>query len=190
MLLRVLTSAFVLVGILIGSAGADQELPAGVINVALPEFGNRVGGGDYGLANVEPVEVRHGVGGPREVRIVRTPQLHLSRRGDARFQVLLGDVGLVNFWIEAPPRPGAWHLTLSLVHPDGNRESIFSESLLREGLNFARVPPGALLEFLVIAKRTPRLSKQFMFTVSPARISLWSEFRPLPLWFEWRMGPP
>lgn len=190
MLLQVLTSTFILVGILLGPAGANQELPAGVINVALPEFGNRVGGGDYGLANIEPVEVRRGVRGQREVRIVRTPQLPLSRRGDARFQVLLGDVDLVNFWIEAPPRPGAWRLNLSVMYPDGNRQSIFSESLLREGLNFVHVPPRALLEFLVTAKRTSKLSKQFIFTVSPARISLWSEFRPVPLWFEWRVGPP
>ena len=75
MLLKGIIVGFFAVGMLLGHAGAEELLSAGVVNVALPEFGGRLGAGsDYGLANVEPVEVRKGMGREPEIRILRTSQ--------------------------------------------------------------------------------------------------------------------
>ena len=165
--------------------------PFEVVNVAVPEFGDRIGGGDYGLANVEPLEVGPNVGRDRAIRVVRTPrEFRLSRHGEARFQVQLGEVKAVYFWIESPPVQGAWRLSIAISHPDGYRESIFSEDLLRESVYFAHVPSRALLEFRVTSKEHAlRLSKQFIFTVSPVDISFWSSFRQVPYTVERHVSP-
>lgn len=168
------------------SAVAKGELPTGFVNVVLPEFGDRIGGGDYGLANVQPVEVSRTPGQAQEIRIVRAlKDLRLSRRGEARFRVLLGEVGAIYTWIESPPVQGAWQLDLFVVHPDGYRQSILSEEWLREGQYVPGVPPNAVLEFRVTSKeRNLKLSKRFIFTVSPVSLSLWSDFRPVPFTYE------
>lgn len=165
--------------------------PYEVINVAVPGFGDRIGGGDYGLANVEPLEVGRNVGRDPAIRVVRTPrEFRLSRRGEARFQVQIGEVQAIYFWVESPPVQGAWHLSVAISHPDGYRQSIFSEDLLRESVYFAHVPPRALLEFRVTSKeRTLRLSKRFIFTVSPVHISLLSGFRQVPYTIERHVSP-
>ncbi|MCI0407286.1 MAG: hypothetical protein L0191_01770 [Acidobacteria bacterium] len=201
MLLRGLIGGVFLVGALLAPAVAEDPSPEvssqivptplfsppyAVINVALPEFGDR-GGGDYGLANVEPLEVGRDVGRGRVIRMVRTPQeLRLSRRGEARFQVRLGEVDGIYFWIESPPARGAWHLEFSAVHADGyGGQPIFSQDLLGEALYFANVPAKTLLEFRVTSKGPPhRLSKRFIFTVSPVRLSRWSDERPVPYTLE------
>lgn len=183
MIFRGFMAGFLIVGTLFATAVGEEELPADVVNVALPEFGDRIGpGSDYGLANIEPVEVGWGVGRGREIRIVRTPrELRLSRRNEARFQVRLGEVKGVYFWIEAPPVHGQWHVSLTVVYPDGYRETIFSKDMRREGINFAWVPPRALLEIQVSSiEQTFKLSKRFIFTVSPVLISLWPNFLPVP----------
>ena len=183
MCLRGLTGGFLVVGMLLAPAVAEELLPAGVINVALPEFGDQLGtGSDYGLANVEPVEVRKGMERGRQIRIVRTLQaLRLSRRNEARFQVRLGDVEGIYFWIESPPVIGRWGLSLSAIYPDGYRELIFSQDLRREAEYFAPVPPRSLLEFRVTSNaRNLGPRKRFIFTVSPIHFSFWSNFRPVP----------
>jgi hypothetical protein len=188
MCLRGLTGGFLVVGMLLAPAGAEELLPAGVINVTLPEFGDRLGAGsDYGLANVEPVGVEQGMGRGRQIRIVRTPQaLRLSRRNEARFQVRLGEVEGIYFWIESPPVIGSWGLSLSAVYPDGFRETIFSQDLLREAEYFARVPPRALLEIRVTSKeRDLRIRKRFILTVSPIHLSFWSNSGPVPNQANW-----
>jgi len=171
---------------LLASRVAKGDLPAGVVNVVLPEFGNRISGGDYGLANAQRVEVSRDPGQPQEIRIVRAlKELRLSRRGEARFQVLVGEVGAIYTWVESPPVQGAWQLDLSVVHPDGYRQPILSEEWLREGQYVPGVPPNAVLEFRVTSKeRNLKLSKRFIFTVSPVSLSLWSDFRPVPFTYE------
>lgn len=165
--------------------------PYEVINVAVPGFGDRIGGGDYGLANVEPLEIGKNVRRNPAIRVVRTPrEFRLSRRGEARFQIQIGEAEEIYFWIESPPVRGAWHLDVAIKHHDGYRQSIFSEDLLRESVYFAHVQPRALLEFQVTSKeRTLRLSKQFTFTVSPVHISLLSGFRQVPYTIERHVSP-
>ncbi len=179
-----------LVAAMLGPAAAEEALPPGVINVTLPEFGERVVGGDYGLANLEPVEVGQSVGQGEVVRIVRTPHdLQLSRRRTARFQVLLGEVQDICFWIESPPLRGTWKLSITAIHLSGYREAIFGEDFLREVLYCSRVPPRARLEFFVTTNITkgqqPQLSKPFRITVSPIFLSLWSDLRPVPSPYGW-----
>ena len=186
MFLRSLVSGFLLAAILPAPAFAEQALPAGVINVALPEFGDRIAGGDYGLANINPIEIDRSMSRGQEIRIVRALRhLRLSRRGEARFQVLVGDAEQIYFWLESPPIQGAWQVELSVVYADGYREAIVGDDWLREGLYFARVPSKALLEFRVNSKeRNLKLGKRFIFTVSPVNLSLWSDFRPVPYTYE------
>lgn len=182
------------VGMLLASAVAEELLPAGVVNVVLPDFGDDcLQGGDCGLANAEPVEVGPGVGREREIRIVRTPQqeLPLSEGSEARFQVRLGEVDYVYFWLEAPPVYGQWHASVSVVYPDGNVDTIFGADLLPDGVNAVWVPPRALLEVRVTSKdRAMKLSKQFTFTVSPVLFSRWPNFSPIPYKTLWgHVGP-
>jgi hypothetical protein len=186
MLLRRLILGLLLTSTPLASTTARGELPAGVVNVVRPEFGDRISGGDYGLANIQRVEVGRSPGGPEEIRIVRALRdLRLSRRGEARFQVSVGQVGAIYTWVESPPVQGSWQLDLSVVHPDGYRETILSDEWQREGQYVPGVPPNATLEFRVTSKeRNLKLSKRFIFTVSPVSLSLWSDFRPVPFTYE------
>jgi hypothetical protein len=165
-------------------AGAEEPLPPGIVNVALPEFGDRVvAGADYGLANSQPVEVALGVGQAREVRIVRTPQeLRLSRtRNEASFQVRLGKVDGVYFWIETPPVHGQWRVTITKTDADGYREPIFGANLHPMVIQSVYVSPDSVLDVKVSSvEQTFRLSKRFLFTVSPVRFALWPEMLPIP----------
>ena len=188
MCLKGLTGGFLVVGMLLTPAVAEELLPAGVINVALPEFGDQLGAGsDYGLANLEPVGVEQGMGRERQIRIVRTPQaLRLSRRNEARFQVRLGEVEHIYFWIESAPVMGGWGLSLSAIYPDGYRETIFGRDLVRGAEYSARVPPRALLEVRVTSKeRNLRFRRRFIFTVSPIHLSFWSNSGPVPNQANW-----
>ncbi len=179
-----LVFGFLLLGFLSFPAVAEELLlPADVVNVALPEFGDRVGAGsDYGLANAEPVEEGLGVGRGQEIRIVRTPrELSLSRRNEARFQIRLGEVTGLYFWIETPPVYRQWHGNLTVLHPDGYQETIFSQDLNPEIINFVYVSPKALLEVRITSvNRSLQLSKTFIFTASPVRFALWPDFLPIP----------
>src|SRR5262245_2219983 len=117
MCLRSLMQGLLLLGILHASAGAEELfLPAGVVNVAFPEFGDSLSPeSDYGLANLRPVEVIREGELDQEIHIVRTPrELRLVRLGErryeARFQVKLGKVEVVYFWLETPPMHGQWRI--------------------------------------------------------------------------------
>jgi hypothetical protein len=185
---RSLVSSLLLLGILHASARAEElSLPADVVNVAFPEFGDAVGlESDYGLANITPVEVIREGEPDQETRIVRTPrELRLSRlrakRYEAHFQVKVGQVNTVYFWLEAPPVLSQWSVTLTVVYPDGSRETVFDANVKPEVTNYVLTAPGVLLDFRVSSvEQTFKLSKRFLFTVSPARFSLWPNFRPIP----------
>jgi len=179
-----LVYGMLLAGVLSFPTNAEQLLlPSEVVNVALPEFGDRIGAGsDYGLVNAEPVEVGPGVGRGQEIRIVRTSRdLSLSRRNETRFQIRLGEITSLYFWIETPPVYRQWHTSLTVLHIDGYQETIFSKNLQPGAINFVYVPPQALLEVRITSlNRSLQLSKRFIFTASPVRFALWPDFRPTP----------
>lgn len=201
MFLRSAVGGWVMVGMLVVAAGAQELLPAGVTNVALPDFGNRIGEpGDYGLANVDPVEVTRGVNGEAEIRLFRTPrELRLPRLGEARFQVRLGDIEFIVFWIESPPVLGAWRLNAKVIYPDGLSEPLFGQNLLINGHYHLPVPPRTTVEFsisfvllgrstekpkpegreswrVISKERETRNSRRFRFTVTPATALLERDF--------------
>ncbi|NLI83125.1 MAG: hypothetical protein GX443_15785 [Deltaproteobacteria bacterium] len=166
-----------------GYAMAAENLPAGVVNVARPDFGTRIGGGfDYGLANERPIELLGDPSKAPEVRVVRTPfELRLSRRNEARFQVKLGDISLVYFWMEAPRVHGQWHVTLTTVYPDGHRKVIFSRNVQNRVTNFAYVDGRTHLEVKVTSvEQTFKVSKRFHFVVAPERFWTWPDYFPTP----------
>lgn len=160
----------------------EVQLPPGVINVVLPNFGDHIGGGDYGLANQVPVEVREDGPPEQRIRIVRTPQaLKLSRRNQARFQVLLGQVEVIWFWLEVPPVHGQWQIQITATYADRYQEPIFAALVKPEVVQYCYVPPHALLDIRVSSvEQTFRLSKRFVFTLMPTRLVLWREHQPYP----------
>lgn len=162
---------------------ALEALPAGVVNVARPDFGSRIGGGfDYGLANDRPIEILGSGQTGSEVRIVRTPhELRLSRRNAARFQVKLGDIRLIYFWLEAPRVHGQWRVTLTSIYPDRHRRVIFSRNVQNRVTNFAYVDGRTDLEVHVTSvEQTLKLSKRFHFVVAPERSWTWPDYLPIP----------
>jgi len=176
--------SFLLLGALcVSSAAEELPLPAGVINVARPEFGDRIGAGsDYGLANVAPLEVGPRAGEGQAIYVVRTRrELRLSPGKAARFQVRLGNVTSIYFWLEAPPAYKDWNLSLSVVHADGYKEPILGKPLRVDGINFVYVPPGSVVEFQISSrKKALPLNDHFTFTVSPVLFSLWPNSLPVP----------
>ena len=156
--------------------------PHEVENVALADFGIRIGAGDYGMANIEPIEVGNNIGQGDRIRILRTPtRLGLSRRGIAAFQAKVGETKYVYFWIESPPVGGSWHLKLTMIHSDGFREVVFNEDMLRQTQYFAWVNPWTILDFKITSlERKRELNKRFTFTVSPVSITVWKGLMPLP----------
>lgn len=162
---------------------AVGPLPADFVNVALPEFGMRIGGGyDYGLANLIPVEVVQAAGGGEETRLMRTPvELRLSPRNRSRFSVRLGNLEGIYFWMEAPRVHGQWHTTLTLLYPDGFRKVIFTRNIQNRVIHFAHVDPMTTLEVQMRSvEQTFKLSKRYFFTVSPVRFATWPDFVPVP----------
>jgi hypothetical protein len=165
------------------TAQTPVNLPAGIVNVARPEFGSRIGGGfDYGLANDRPIEVLGAGRRDAEVRIVKTPhELRLSRRNEARFQVKLGDVSLVYFWMEAPRVHGQWNVTLTTIYPDRHRKVVFSRNIQNRVANFAYVDGRTDLEVKVTSvEQTFKVSKRFHFVVAPERFWTWPDLLPIP----------
>lgn len=188
-LLGLLLTISGLLGLLAGGGGAQDwlppeelQLPPGVLNVALPDFGDQVGGGNYGLANHVPVEVREDVPAAQRIRVVRTPRaLQLSRRNRADFQILLGNVEVVWFWVEAPPVHGQWRVQITATYADRYQEPVFSALVKPEVIQYCYVPPHALLDVRVSSiEQTFRLSKRFLFNLVPTRLVLWREHQPYP----------
>ncbi len=167
----------------IAAAQAVEALPTGLVNVARPDFGSRIGGGfDYGLANDRPIEILGSGETGAEVRIVRTPhELRLSRRNEARFRVKLGDIRLVYFWLEAPRVHGQWRVTLTSIYPDRHRKVVFSRNVQNRVTNFAYVDGRTDLEVHVTSvEQTLKLSKRFHFVVAPERSWTWPDYLPVP----------
>lgn len=175
-------SGLLLSGLFFSPATADELLPSGILNVARPEFGDVIGSGDYGLANAQPLEVGQTSGGPKEIRVFRTPhELRLSQRSDARFQVQLGDVDHIYFWIEPRRVYGHWKAQITVVFSDEYREVVFSEDIGPRIIQFAFVPPRSLLDIRISSvERAIPLSKRFRFTVSPVPFWVWPLFVPIP----------
>ena len=184
MFLRSIVCGLLLLGFQPALSRAEElQLPAGVVNVALPDFGDRsTPGSDYGMANVKPIEVAGDGQQAQEIRIVRPRQeLRLSRRNEARFQVRLGQVEIVYFWLEAPPVHSQWRLRISVIYPDNAKETIFDSTMKGDVINYVRVPAGAVLEFdMSSIEQTFKLSKRFLLTVSPISFTMWPNFLPVP----------
>ncbi len=160
----------------------EMNLPPGVINVALPDFADQIGGGYYGLANHVPVEVRADAAPEQRIRIVRSPHaMRLSNRKEARFQILLGNVETVWFWLEAPPVHGQWRIRITATYADKYREPIFGAILKPDIIQYCYVPPHGLLDIQISSiEQTFRLSKKFLFTMAPTQIVLWRDALPYP----------
>ncbi|MBI4527273.1 MAG: hypothetical protein HY695_26055 [Deltaproteobacteria bacterium] len=156
--------------------------PLEIINVLTPEFGNRVGGGDYGLANVEPVEIAYSVGQGQVVRIVRTPDLRPGPQVGIRFQVLLGEVSNAYVWIETPSANEVWKCEVSVTYPDGFQSSTLSENVQGRAEYNIRAAPRTKLDFTLYPTAHPfELAKHVRLTISPVRTLTWSdELVPLP----------
>jgi hypothetical protein len=175
-----LVTLVLLLGFLANAGVSEDQLPAGVVNTALEDFGDLVGGGDYGLGNHVRVETVT-QGDRKEVRVFRSPELKLSRSRKASFQVLLGNVTGVYLWIETPPVQGHWHLTIDLVYPDGARQELFSKDMKREVRDWMAVVPGTLLDCRMYTKTTAiTLSRKFRFNISPEIYSIWPDYLPVP----------
>lgn len=181
MLGKILIIGVFLLGLLITPVRADMQLPAGVVNTVQHDFGNLVSGGDYGLGNVTPLEIV-GQGERREVRIFRSPELHLSHKKKANMQLLLGNVRSVYVWIETPPVQGHWNLTVNMIYQDGTQRTIFSRNLFRGVRDVVSVEPHTRLDFQIYSKTTAiKLNRRFILTVSPLEFwATYPEFVPIP----------
>lgn len=176
------------IGCLAVSAQAQELLPSGFINVVQPDFGALIGGGDYGLANLLPLEAP---GVTEEgIRVVRPVYPLRLSSGEARFRVLLGDIDTVYFWIESPAA-AAWQVSVTANQADGFREGVLNTILLNEGLYYIKVPPRSKLEFRVSPTQHPfELSKEFRITVSPINLTLLDGvFRTVPYNIDRRVSP-
>jgi hypothetical protein len=181
-LVKILINVLVLLGLLLTPAGAQESLPAGVVNTALEDFGNNIiSGPEYGLGNVTPVEVV-GLGERREIRIFRSPELRLARYKKADMQVLLGNVKTVYVWLEAPPERVQLHLTVDLLYQDGTRRTVLSKDMNPGVVNYVFVEPHTRLDCHVSTKTmTIKLNRRFILTVSPVEVwATWPGFLPMP----------
>jgi len=188
LLLAVLTATGAMGGRTAMAATTEGRLPAGVVNTAREEFGDKIGGGsDYGQANLRPVEVVSTQDGAQEIRVMRTPrELHLSRSHEAHFQVLMGNVKVVYFWIEAPRTHGQWHTSLTAIHPDGFRKVILDRDIRNRVVQFAYVEPGTSLEVRIsTVEHASSITKHFFFTLSPIITAIWPDYLPTPFKSLW-----
>jgi hypothetical protein len=180
MLGKILLNGLLLLGLLLTPAGAEDLLPAGVVNTAREDFGMVALTGDYGLGNVTPVEVV-GKGERREVRVFRSPNLRLFKKR-ANMQVLLGNVDGVYVWVETPPVQGHWHLAIDVIYFDGTRNQIFSQDLKPGVRHYVGVTPNTRLDCRIFSKTTAvKLNRRFIMNVSPLEWwALWPEYVPVP----------
>lgn len=155
--------------------GMGDWLPTGLVNVAVDDFGNRVGGGDYGLANFLPIEViAHG--DKTETRVVRSPELHLGHTKKANFQVKVGNLDGLYFWLETPPVSSRWIVILDMVYPDGFRRNIWHKDTKPGVRHWIDVDPHTVIDATIITpEATFKLSKRFHVTFSPALYAVWPE---------------
>ena len=191
MLSRVLLAGCLMMSLLMPSVRADEfgldpkgyfdALPSGIVNVALPDFGQDIIiGGDYGLGNVTPVEEVFR-GPERVVRIFRSPELPISHQRPAQMQVLLGNVRGLYVWIETPPVQGEWSLSIDLVYVDGTRRNIFGKQMKPGVRDFLFVEPHTRLDCHLSSKTTAlKVRRKFILTLSPVMYAVWPDFLPMP----------
>jgi hypothetical protein len=191
MLARVLLTGCLIMSVLAPSARADEfgldpqgyfdALPSGIVNVALPEFGNDlIIPGDYGLGNITPVEeVFRGT--ERVVRIFRSPELRISHQRPAEMQVLLGNVRGLYVWLNTPPTQGEWTLSIDLLYADGSRKNIFGKQMKPGVADFLYVEPHTRVACHLSTKTTAvKVPLRFILTLSPVRYAVWPDFLPMP----------
>jgi hypothetical protein len=188
---RVLLTGFLIMSLLAPSVRADEfgldpkgtfdALPADIINVALPEFGqDLIIPGDYGLGNVTPVEelVR---GTERVVRIFRSPELRISHRRPAEMQVLLGNVRGLYVWLNTPPLQGEWTLSIDLLYADGTSKNIFDKNMKPGVRDFVYVEPHTRVACHLSTKTTAvKVPLRFILTLSPVMYTVWPDLLPMP----------
>jgi hypothetical protein len=197
MLGKTCINGLLLLGLLLNPAGAQgllptgpqntlpteiqAMLPAGVVNTAMADFGNVISTVDLGLGNVTPVEVV-GQGNRQEIRIFRTPEIHLTRHRQTKMQVLLGNVKSVYVWVEAPPERVSLHLRVDLVYQDGTRNTLYSKNMHPGVKSFVMVDPHTRLECQVSTPtKIVKLNRRFILTVSPLDVwATWPDLLPLP----------
>jgi hypothetical protein len=181
MLGKIFINSLVLLGVLLTPAWAQESLPAGVVNTALPDFGNVISTKDYGLGNEVPVEVV-GQGERHEIRIFRSPELSLQRHKRANLQVLLGNVKTVYVWVESPPVRLNLHLTIDLLYRDGTRHQVFSRDMNSGVKTFVFVEPHTRIDCQISTKtKTIKLNRRFILTVSPLDVwAIWPDLLPIP----------
>jgi hypothetical protein len=161
--------------------GYFDGLPAGIVNVATPNFGEDIIiGGDYGLGNVTSVEETF-QGPKRVVNIFRSPALPISHKRPAQMQVLLGNVRSLYVWLETPPVQGEWSLSIDQVYADGTRKNVFGKHVKPGVRDFFFVDPHTRLDCHISTKTTAlKLNRKFILTISPVMYAVWPDFLPMP----------
>lgn len=161
--------------------GLFDNLPAGIVNVAQPDFGHDIIiPGDFGLGNTVKVEEWHR-GAEREVRIFRTPELRISHKRPVQMEVLLGEVRTMYVWLETPPIQGAWHLTIAMEYFDGTRKEVLSKDMKPGVRDFFNVDPHTRLHVKLSTKTTAvKVPMKFILTLSPEMYAVYPDFLPVP----------
>ncbi|MHC1728478.1 MAG: hypothetical protein AB9866_21165 [Syntrophobacteraceae bacterium] len=153
----------------------DDWLPEGVVNVALGEFGDRIGGGDYGLGNYVPVDVVV-AGAKKEIRAFRSPLLYLGHMKKATLQVKIGNLTGLYFWLETPPVSSRWVVNIEILYPDGSRRGIWSKDTKPGVRHWIDIDPNSILEVSVVSPgSTFKFSKRFHLTFSPSQYAVWPD---------------
>lgn len=180
MFLRLLVAGMLLLGFLVNAGVSEDLLPAGFVNTAQEDFGDLVGGGEYGLGNQVRVETVT-QGELKEVRVFRSPELKLSRSRKASMQVLLGNTTGVYVWIETPPVQGSWHLNIDIVYPDGARRELYGKDVKPGVRDWLPVVPGTLLDCRMSSRtKAITLSRKFRLNISPEMYAIWPDYLPVP----------
>ncbi len=162
-----------------------QGLPQGMKNVVLPSVEDHIGGGDYGLLNIIPVEIV-GEEPNREIRVARSPQLYLGYSRKLSCQVKLGKVNEVYFWIETPPVGARWALVMEEVYPDGRRKELIAKNTKPGVRNWTPVDPDTILAISIKVDSDFKMSRHVIVTVSPTMYSVFpDDYGPMPFRTLW-----
>lgn len=161
--------------------GLFDALPAGLVNVAQPDFGQDIIiPGDYGLGNIVKVEDWRR-GAQHEVRLFRTPELRISHKRPAQLEVLLGNVKSLYVWIETPPLQGEWTLAIEEEYFDGTREQVFGKKMKPGVRDYFNVDPNTRLHIRLSTKTTAvKIPMKFILTLSPVMYAVYPDFLPVP----------
>ncbi len=157
------------------SQSLDDMMPEGIVNVVAGEFGDRIGGGDYGLGNYIPVEDAK-AGGKQEIRMFRSPILFLGHLKKASLQVKIGNIKGLYFWIETPPVSSRWIVNLDLQYPDGSRRNIWSKDTKPGVRHWLDVDENTVIYATIVSpESTFKLSKRFNINFCPVQYAVWPD---------------